>query len=154
MLHNPIHCEHQSVVSMGASYVSSCNNFALTSPDQAQEWQKLRAEADYSIRRLVWTTWVDHSNATIMCSKSQSVSAWRESTTMHPARRVIQILAANSIERQSLSPDAAFWPLIDAFNEGRKDPRMGIGRPGGEEDRVWMPCDGRDGASYGFLQLF
>lgn len=71
---------------MKVTYISSSNDLALSIPDQAQEGQKLRAKADYSVGRLVRTAWIDHSDTTIMCSVRQSVAAWRKSTAVNPTR--------------------------------------------------------------------
>ena len=69
---------------MRFAYISSNNDLTLSIPNQAQEWQELRAKADYSIWGLFRTAWIDHSDTTIMCSERQGVAAWRESTAMHP----------------------------------------------------------------------
>lgn len=46
---------------------------------------------------------------------------------MHPARRVVQILSTNSVEGESLAPDARSRTGVHALDEGGKDPGMGIG---------------------------
>ena len=73
---------------------------------------------------------------------------------MDPTSGIVQILSTHSVERQALSPDAAFWPFVYALNEAREDPSVSICRSSGEENGIWMPRDSRDGASDRLLDVF
>lgn len=72
---------------------------------------------------------------------------------MYPACRVVEILPADGVEGQAFSPHAAFWPLVDAFDEARKYPGMGVCRSGSQEDGIRVPGDSGDGAPNRLLQL-
>lgn len=89
-----------------------------------------------------------------MACKSQRIPAGREGARMNPTGGVIQKLAANGIERNSLTPRAWFWAGIDAFDKTREYSRMRIGRSSGKQHRVRMPGKRRNSTADRLLEMF
>lgn len=116
----------QSHISAGIAYMTCCDDLAFAIPDQAHEWEKLGADADYRQRWLFWSTRIHDSDAAIMRRKCQSIATGGKRASMHPPGGVIQILAAYGIEWQSLTPHTGLRPLIGPFDEGREYPRMSV----------------------------
>lgn len=73
---------------------------------------------------------------------------------MNPPCTVVEVLAADSVERQALAPDAGLGPIVNSFYEATEDAGVRVGRTGGEEDRVWVPGESGDSAADGLLDVF
>lgn len=74
-----------------------------------------------------------------MRRKRQRIPARRECNSMHPASRVVQELATDGVERQSLAPGRWFRPLIHSLNVGREHSSVRISRAGSQEDGIGVP---------------
>lgn len=137
----------------GLAIVARSNDLGLSVPEEAHKGQKLRVDADHRLGRLLGRRRVDDGDGGVMRRKRQSVAARAESNGMHPSGRVIQELAADRVERQSLTPRARLGALVGALDEGRKDAGVGIGGTGGEKNAVGVPGDGGDGGPDRLLQV-
>jgi hypothetical protein len=133
--------------------VASGNDLILVVPDQALKRQHLRSDGNNSSRRLLWAARVYDGDAAVMRSKSEAVSTRRESYGVNPSSRVIQILAADSVKWQPLTPESRLRPLVNAFDEAGKDAGMRISRSSGQQNGVRVPVYAGDGASDGLLQV-
>ena len=110
------------------SYITSGNDLAFPIPNQTQEGQELGTEADNGFWRLVWPTWIYHSNATIVCGEGKGISAWRKGASMDPASGIVQVLATHGIEGEAFPPYATLWSFINPFDEAGEDPGVRIRR--------------------------
>lgn len=133
--------------------ITSSDNLILASPDKTLERKLLSRDGDNGTRRLVRAGGINDSNATIMCRKCKTLSAWRERDRVHPTGRVVQVLSTDSVERKSLSPNTRRGALIHALDKGGEDSGMGIGRSSSQKDRVRVPSNTGDGAADRLLQV-
>lgn len=72
---------------------------------------------------------------------------------MYPSSGGAAILPANGIEWELLAPNARLRFLIDVLNVRREDARFHVGAACCEKDIVWVPIDGEDRRTDGFLEL-
>lgn len=63
-----------------------------------------------------------------MGGEGESVAGGREAYRVDPSSGVVQVLAADGIEGQTLAPDRCLRSLIDAFDKAGEDAGMGVGR--------------------------
>lgn len=133
--------------------ISGGNDLSLAIPDEAHKGEQLGVDGDNSPGRLLRGAWIHNSDAAVMRGKGKSISAGGESHRVNPTSRVVQVLATDGVEGQSLTPGGGLWPGVDALDEAGQDTRMGIGRASGKKDRVGMPCDSGDGTANRLLQV-
>jgi hypothetical protein len=133
--------------------VAGSNNLVFSLPEQALEWQKLGRDAQDGLGGLLRAAGVHDGDAAVMRSKSKSVSAGRKGHRVHPTSGVVQVLSADGVEGQSLTPDTRLGTLIDTLDKGRQHSGMGIGRAGGEKHGVWVPSNAGDGTADRLLQV-
>lgn len=72
---------------------------------------------------------------------------------MDPTGGVVQVLAADSVERETLSPCRGLRTRVDVLDEGREHASVSVGRSCGEQDRVGVPGDTGDGGANGLLDV-
>jgi len=113
----------------------------------------LGVDTDHSFGRLLRSAWIDHCDAAVMGHKCEGISAGGKCTTMNPAGRIIQILSTYGVERESLSPCAGLGSGINALDETREDPGVGVCRSCSKKNGVWVPSKGCNSAPYRFLQM-
>lgn len=133
--------------------VAGSNDLILRLPDQALKREKLSGDGDYGTGRLLRSGWVDDRDAAVMSSKSKTVTAGRKGNRVHPACRVVQVLAADGVERQTLAPGAGLRLFVDALDEAGEDAGVCIGRTGSQQNRVGMPGNAGDGAADRLLEV-
>lgn len=88
-----------------------------------------------------------------MSGVSKCVSGGRKRDGVYPAARAVAELATHSVERQALSPHGRLGALVNALDESGKHARMGVGRAGGEKDRVGVPVQREDGSAERLLEV-
>lgn len=137
----------------GLAIVTRSNDLGLSVPEETHEGQKLRVDADHRLGRLLGRRGVDDGDRGVMRRKGQGVAARAEGNGMHPSGRVVQELAADRVERQSLAPGARLGTLVGALDEGGKDAGVGIGGAGSKKNAVGVPGDGGNGGADRLLQV-
>ncbi len=142
-----------AVESESFTVVPGSNNLAFPIPDQAHERQQLGVDADDSTRRLFRAGRVDDSDGTVVSSEGKSIAARGESNRMDPPSRAVEVLAADSVEGQALTPYTRVGTGVGSLDEAGEDPGMGVGGSGSEKDGVGMPAHGSDGTPNGLLQV-
>merc|ERR1712078_418401 len=71
-----------------------------------------------------------------MGGEGEAVATRGESDRVHPSGRVVQELAADSVERKPVAPDSRLWALVNALDVAREHAGVGIRRASSEEHRV------------------
>jgi len=137
----------------GLAVVTGGDYLILPVPDQAHERQQVSVDSDNSPRGLLGSTGVDNSDRAVVGGVSQSIPAGREGNGVDPAGGVIHKLAADGVEGQTFAPGSGLGLRINALDEGREHTSVGIGRAGGQQDRVGVPGDSGDGATDRFLEV-
>lgn len=72
---------------------------------------------------------------------------------MDPTSSAVQVLATDSVERQTLTPSGGLGTRIVALDEGAEDAGMAVGAAGGEQHAVGVPGDAGDGGTQRLLQV-
>lgn len=129
-VHSPIY--HVSLMSIraekGRAHVSCSNDLILPIPDQAIEREQAGGNIQHGPRWLLRRTWVHNRNAAIMPGKGERVPAGRKGHAMDPSRGIVQELPANGVKRQTFAPRTRLRTSINALDEARENPGMGIRR--------------------------
>lgn len=133
--------------------IPSRNDLTLGTPYQRGKRQHLRADTDDRQWRLLRRRRIHDGDAAVVGCERERIATGAERDAMHPASSIVQILAADGVERQTFTPDAWRWALIDALDEAAEDARVTICAAGSEQDAVRMPGDGRNGAADRLLQM-
>ena len=133
--------------------VASCNNLGLAIPDQRCEREQQSRDVDHGSGRLFWTTGIDDCYTAVVRREGQGVAAGREYNGMDPACRVIEIFAANCVERKTLAPDGGLRSFVNTLDEAGEDAGMGVCRSGREKNRVRMPIKSGDCALDRLLEV-
>lgn len=107
--------------------VAGGNDLSLAVPDQARERQDLRADVEHGTRRRVGPGRVHDGDGGVVAREGECVAGGTERHGVDPAGSIVEILATDSVERQSFTPHASLGPFIDTFDEAREHTRMAVG---------------------------
>lgn len=88
-----------------------------------------------------------------MGGECKGVARRREGNAVHPAGCTVQVLTADGVERQTLSPSRGLRTGIVALDEGTEDASVAIGAAGGEQHAVGVPGDAGDSGAERLLQV-
>jgi hypothetical protein len=133
--------------------VTSSDDFILPIPYQAVHRKQAGRNIQHGPRWLFRRAGVHNRDAAVMASEGERIAARREGHSMNPSRRIIQEFSADGIEGETLAPRTWLWAGINALDEARENPSMGISRPRRQQDRVRVPGQGGDCAPDGLLQM-
>ncbi len=133
--------------------VAGGDDLIVRLPQQALEGQQLGRDGQHGAGRLLRAGGVDDGDAAVVGRKGEGVAAGREGDRVHPARRVVEVLAADGVEGQALAPDAGLGLGVHALDEAGEDARVGVGRAGRKEHRVGVPRDAGDCAADRLLHV-
>lgn len=137
----------------GETYVACADNLALSDPGKVCKRQSLGADADDGAGWLTLSSWVRYRDGRIHADKCECVSRGAESDTLDPASGLIEVFAADGVERQTLAPNTRLRPLVNALDKCTKDPCMSVCTSDTKQYRVGMPCDTGDCAAQWLFQV-
>lgn len=142
-----------AVEAVSFAVVAGADDLALGDPEQVGEGQELRGDGDHGRWRLLWCRGVDYRNAAVVGCEGEGVARGREGDAVDPAGCRVQVLAADGVERQTLTPGAGFGTGVVAFDERAEDTGVAVGAAGGEQHAVGVPGDAGDGGAQRLLQV-
>lgn len=138
---------------VGLAVIAGADDFALGDPEEVGKRQHLRGDGDDGLGRLLGRRGVDDCDAAVVRGEGEGVAGWREGYAVHPACRAVQVLAADCVEGQALTPGAWLGAGVGALDEGAEDAGMAVRAAGGEKHAVRVPCDTGDGGAERLLQV-
>ena len=137
----------------GYPYMTSGDDFILTTPDKTVQWQQAGGDVQHSTGRLLRGARVDNCHTTIVSGESKSVSTGRKGDSLDPASGIIQELSTDCVEGETLTPGAWLGTVIDTLDEAGEYSGVGVGRARSKQDRVRVPCQCSNGTPDGLLQV-